>query len=98
MDRLPVRTLLALKVRLLFNTYLNWVQEHAGRLPRVPGVENDEDNEDKWEEEVMDGVFVLSEMLKLGAYLDFSDEMVRRGMVVSTASRALCTFSRWGGH
>ena len=25
----------------------------------------------------MDGVFVLSEMLKLGGYLDFSDEMGR---------------------
>ena len=80
-DRLPVLTLLAFEVQLHFNTCLNWVQERASRPPRVPGVENDEDDEDTWEEEIMDGVFVLSEMLKLGGYLDFSDEMGRRGIV-----------------
>src|SRR5258706_1853039 len=93
-DRLPVLTLLAFKVQILFNTCLNWVQEHASGLPRVPGVENDEDDEDKWEEEIMDGVFVLSEMLKLGAYLDFSDEMGRKGIVKLVRKyRFLCTFS-----
>ena len=80
-DGLPVLTVLALKVQLLFKTCLNWVQKHASGLPRVPGVGNDEDDEDKWEEEIMDRVFVLSEMLQLGAYLDFSDEMGRRGIV-----------------
>jgi len=80
-DRLPVLTLLAFKIQLLFNTCLNWVQERASGLPRVPGVENDEDDEDKWEEQITDGVFVLSEMLKIGAYLDFSDEMGRKGIV-----------------
>lgn len=94
-DRLPVLTLLAFKVQLLFNTCLNWVQEHASGLPRVPGVENDEDDEDKWEEEIMDGVFVLSEMLKLGAYLDFSDEMGRKGIVKLVREyRFPCTFSK----
>jgi len=80
-DRLPVLTLLAFKIQLLFNTCLNWVQERASGLPRVPGVENDEDDEDKWEEQITDGVFVLSEMLKIGTYLDFSDEMGRKGIV-----------------
>jgi hypothetical protein len=83
-DRLPVLTLLAFKIQLLFNTCLNWVQERASGLPRVPGGEydeDDEDDEDKWEEQIIDGVFVLSELLKLGACLDFSDEMGRKGIV-----------------
>lgn len=80
-DRLPVLTLLAFKVQLLFNTCLSWVQERANGLPRVPGVDGDEDDEDKWEEQIIDGVFVLGEMLKLGACLDFSDEMGRKGVV-----------------
>lgn len=80
-DRLPVLTLLAFKIQLLFNTCLNWVQERASGLPRVPGVDKDEDEEGKWEEQIIDGVFVLSEMLKLGACLDFSDEMGRKGIV-----------------
>ena len=80
-DRLPVLTLLAFKIQLLFNTCLNWVQERASGLPHVPGIENDENDEDEWEEQIIDGVFVLSEMLKLGAYLDFSDEMGRKGIV-----------------
>ena len=98
-DRLPVLTLLAFKVQLLFNTCLNWVQEHASGLPRVPGGENDEDDEDSWEEEIMDGVFVLSEMIKLGAYLDFSDEMGRRGIVKLVREyRFPCTISRGSSH
>lgn len=82
-DRLPVLTLLAFKIQLLFNTCLNWVQERASGLPRVPGVDKDEDEDEegKWEEQIIDGVFVLSEMLKLGACLDFSDEMGRKGIV-----------------
>ena len=80
-DRLPVLTLLAFKIQLLFNTCLNWVQERASGLPRVPGEEEEEDDEDKWEEQIIDGVFVLAEMLRLGACLDFSDEMGRRGVV-----------------
>jgi hypothetical protein len=80
-DRLPVLTLLAFKIQVLFNTCLNWVQERASGLPRVPGGEHDEDDEDKWEEQMTDGVFVLSEMLKLGGCLDFSDEMGRKGIV-----------------
>ena len=80
LGRLPGLTLLAFKVQLLFNTCLNWVQEHASGLPRIPGVENDEDDEDTWEEEIMDGVLVLSDVLKLGACLDFSDEMGWRGI------------------
>jgi condensin complex subunit 3 len=79
-DRLPVLTLLAFKIQILFNTCLNWVQERASGLPRVPGVE-DGDDEDKWEEQIIDGMFVLGEMLRLGACLDFSDEMGRRGVV-----------------
>ena len=94
-DRLPVLTLLAFKIQLLFNTCLNWVQERASGLPRVPGVENNEDNEDEWEEQIMDGVFVLSEMFKLGAYLDFSDEMGRRGIVKLVRKYcSSCTFSK----
>ena len=80
-DHLPVLTLLAFKVQLLFNTCLSWVKEHASGLPRVSRQENDEDDEDKWEEEIMDGVSVLGEMLRLGAHLDLSDEMGRRGIV-----------------
>jgi len=77
-DRLPVLTLLTFRIQLLFNTCLDWVQERASGLPQVPGVENDEDDEDKWEEQTMDGAFVLSEV---GAYLDFSDEMGRKAIV-----------------
>ena len=38
----------------------------------------------------MDEVFVLSEILKLGAYLDFSDEMGRRGLSSSFVSIVSC--------
>ena len=61
--------------------------------------EDDEDEDDKWEEEILDGVFVLSEMLKLGAYLGFSDEMGRRGIVKLVREyRLRCTFSRGSIH
>ena len=47
----------------------------------------------------MDGVLVLSEVLKPGGYLDFSDEVDRRGIVnLVREYRFWCTFSRGTGH
>lgn len=74
---LPVVTAIAFRIQAMYNRILDIMQEQEEAEVVVD--EDDEDEErDKREEELIKGVFILDEVLKIAVRLDYSDEIGRR--------------------
>ncbi|EPS93226.1 hypothetical protein FOMPIDRAFT_1056181 [Fomitopsis schrenkii] len=77
---LPVVTSLAFRIQAAYNDLLELIREHeADRLLRE-GMEDEDEERAKREEELMDGEFVIGELLRLAVNLDYADEIGRRKM------------------
>lgn len=77
---LPVVTSLAFRIQAAYNHLLERIREHEdGRLLRE-GMEEEDEERAQREEELMDGEFVIGELLRLAVNLDYADEIGRRKM------------------
>ncbi|EPS97881.1 hypothetical protein FOMPIDRAFT_114936 [Fomitopsis schrenkii] len=77
---LPVVTSLAFRIQAAYNDLLELIREHeADRLLRE-GMEDEDEERARREEELLDGEFVIGELLRLAVNLDYADEIGRRKM------------------
>lgn len=89
---LPVVTALAFRIQAAYNELLEHIRDgEAERLLRE-GMEDDEERARR-EEELLDGEFVIGELLRLAVNLDYADEIGRRKMFQLVRKSRVSNFS-----
>ena len=77
---LPVVTALAFRIQAAYNDLIERIRDHEAERLLREGMEDDDEERARREEELMDGEFVIGELLRLAVNLDYADEIGRRKM------------------